>query len=283
MTFSIRCVLSSHVGLFSVHFSFDSCEISVHLSQPDHVTMQSLSINLLALLGLTTLLYYTYKVTASIHLFLLHKSTLPAYQTPENSNYALVSGASDGIGRGIAEALLSRNFNVILHGRNATKLEAVKSDLSKQYPARQIRLAILDAAVSARDHAAVDALVSELKADNVKVSVLINNVGGASFLVKAWVPLHLREGKEIDALIDVNATFASQITRAMLPLLFEREKALIINIGSVTGELPSPYLTPYAGSKAYNAAWSRGLRAELRCEKKDVEVIHINVGEWFIP
>jgi 17beta-estradiol 17-dehydrogenase / very-long-chain 3-oxoacyl-CoA reductase len=167
---------------------------------------------------------------------------------------------------------------VILHGRNPTKLEGVKSALLKQWPNRQIRFVVLDVADSARDYAAVERIASELKADGIKISVLINNVGGAGGVAKTWLPLHLREGKEIDILIDVNATFTSQLTRALLPQLFESKPALIINIGSVTGELPSPYLTPYAGSKAYIAAWSRGLRAELLCEKKDVEVLHINVG-----
>jgi short-subunit dehydrogenase len=73
----------------------------------------------------------------------------------------------------------------------------------------------------------------------------------------------LRDGKEIDTLIDVNITFATQLTRAILPQLFESKPALIINIGSFCGQLPSPYLTPYAGSKAYIEAWSQSLRTEL--------------------
>ena len=242
--------------------------------------MLSLLTNLFALLGISLLAYYIYKIGSDIYVLFIHKSTLPRYLSPSSSNsYALITGASDGIGRGCAEELISRGFNVILHGRNPTKLERVKTELLAQWPTRQVRTLILDAAASARDPDAIKAKTSELESQGIKVSILINNVGGATGVPRAWVPLHLRESKEIDILIDVNAAFTSQLTRAMLPLLFKSQPALIINIGSVTGELPSPYLTPYSGSKAYIAAWSRGLKLELRCEKRDVEVIHISVGE----
>ena len=232
-----------------------------------------------ALLGVLVLVCFVYGIGSGLYVLFVHKSTLSRYLGPTERSWALVTGASDGIGRGCAEELLSRGFDVVLHGRNPTKLEGVKAELLKQWPARQVRIAILDVVASARDHAAVDQLASNLARDGIKVSVLVNNVGGAGCVAKAWVPLHMRTGKEIDNLIDVNATFTSQLTRAMLPLLFENTPALIISIGSVAGELPSPYLTPYAGSKAYIATWSRGLAAEMHCEKKDVEVLHINVGQ----
>lgn len=239
--------------------------------------MANIFINAAASFALLVLIYFTYNIGSDIYLFFIHKSSLPRYLKSSGS-WALVTGASDGIGRGCAEELLNRGFDVILHGRNATKLEKVKTELLKQWPNRQIFILILDAAASARDHATVERIASQLKAHDRKISVLVNNIGGASCVTKAWVPLHLREGKEIDVLIDVNATFTSQLTRVLLPQLFENKPALIINIGSITGELPSPYLTPYAGSKAYIAAWSRSLRAELQCEKRDVEVVHINTG-----
>lgn len=243
------------------------------------VNMSSILSKVLPFLGIVLLSNIIYKLASDLFLFFIHESNLPRFLSRSGDSWAFVTGASDGIGRGCAEELLSRGFNVVLHGRNATKLEGVKAELLKEFPNRKIRLAILDVAASARDHAAVERLVSDLNADGVKISVLVNNVGGSGGLAKSWVPLHLREGKEIDYLMDINATFATQLTRAMLVQLFESKPALIINIGSLTGQLPSPYLTPYAGSKAYIGTWSRSLRAEMLCEKKDVEVLHINVGE----
>lgn len=242
------------------------------------IDTSSIARKVLPFFGIVLLSNIVYKLGSDLFLFLLHESTLPKFLSRSgDSSWAFVTGASDGIGRGLSEELLSRGFNVVLHGRNATKLEGVKAALQVQFPNRKIRVVVLD--VAARDHAAVSRLVSELKADGIAVSVLVNNVGGMVGMAPAWLPLHLRDAAQLDMVLDVNATFATQLTRAMLPALFEAQPALIINIGSVTGQLPSPYLTPYAGSKAYVGAWSRSLRAEMLCEKRDVEVLHINVGQ----
>jgi 17beta-estradiol 17-dehydrogenase / very-long-chain 3-oxoacyl-CoA reductase len=243
------------------------------------IDTSSLVSKVLPFLGIVLLSNLIYKLGSDLFLFLLHESTLPRFLSRSGDSWALVTGASDGIGRGCAEELVSRGFNVVLHGRNAAKLETVKAELLKQFPNRKIRLAILDVADGAQDHAAVEGTVSDLKAEEIRISVLVNNVGGTQCVKRTWVPLHLRDGKEIDTLIDVNITFATQLTRAILPQLFESKPALIINIGSFCGQLPSPYLTPYAGSKAYIEAWSQSLRTELLCERKDVEVLHINVGQ----
>jgi 17beta-estradiol 17-dehydrogenase / very-long-chain 3-oxoacyl-CoA reductase len=244
------------------------------------VDTSSIARKILPFFGIVLLSNIIYKIGSDLFLFLLHESTLPKFLSRSgDSSWAFITGASDGIGRGLSEELLSRGFNVILHGRNATKLEGVKSELQVQFPNREIRLAVLDVAAHARDHAAISHLVSELKADGITVSVLVNNVGGMASLAPAWLPLHLRDAKQIDMVIDLNAMFTTQLTRAMLPSLFEAKPALIINIGSLVGQLPSPYLTLYAGAKAYLGAWSRSLSSEMLCEKRDVEVMHINVGQ----
>lgn len=246
------------------------------------VDYSALTSKILPLAGIIVLSNILYRLGSDIFLFTLHESTLPRFlfrSEGQGESWALVTGASDGIGRGCSEELLSRGFNVILHGRNASKLEGVKAELLKLFPTRKIRLVILDVATSARDHAMIDALVSSLKADGLTISVLVNNVGGMGGVGPAWLPLQLRSAAQLDMVVDMNALFTTQLTRAMLPMLFDAKPALIVNIGSVAGKVPSPYLTSYSGAKAYIGAWSRGLRTEMLCEKKDVEVLHINVGQ----
>lgn len=248
------------------------------LSQIDPSTLIS---KILPFCGIILLSNIVYKLGSDLFLFTLHESTLsrflarPAGQDP----WALVTGASDGIGRGCSEELLSRGFNVILHGRNVSKLEGVKAELLKLFPSRKIRLAVLDVTASARDDAAIDQLVSTLKDDGLSISVLVNNVGGMGGIIPTWLPLHLRKAEELHRVLDMNVMFTTQLTRAMLPMFFEAKPALVINIGSIAGKLPSAYLTGYSGAKAYIAAWSRGLRAEMQCEKRDVEVLCIDVGQ----
>jgi 17beta-estradiol 17-dehydrogenase / very-long-chain 3-oxoacyl-CoA reductase len=59
--------------------------------------------------------------------------------------WAIVTGGSDGIGRGYVEELLFRGFNVIVHGRSKEKLAKLKVDLERQYPTRSIATVIADA------------------------------------------------------------------------------------------------------------------------------------------
>jgi 17beta-estradiol 17-dehydrogenase / very-long-chain 3-oxoacyl-CoA reductase len=231
--------------------------------------------------GIILLSNIVYRLGSDLFLFILHESTLPRFlvRPAGQDAWALVTGASDGIGRGCSEELLSRGFNVVLHGRNVAKLEGVKAELLKLFPARKIRLAVLDVTASARDHAAIEQLVSTLKNDGLSISVLVNNVGGMGGIIPTWLPLHLRKAEELDRVLDMNVMFTTQLTRAMLPLLFEAKSALIVNIGSIVGKIPGAYLTSYSGAKAYIGMWSRGLRAEMQCDKRDVEVLHISVGQ----
>lgn len=75
----------------------------------------------------------------------LRPSNLPIYCHSESGSWALVTGASDGIGRAFSAELLSRGFNVLLHGRNKEKLERVKRELLELHPKRAIEIVVADA------------------------------------------------------------------------------------------------------------------------------------------
>ena len=223
--------------------------------------------------------YQLYKLASFINLHLVRRSHLDRYSSAGSGSaaaWALVTGASDGIGKGFAEELCHRGFNVILHGRNEAKLNAVREGLLKQWPKREVRILLVDAGNEAGDTAKIDAAVAELKDLNLKI--LVNNVGGSGGLKPGWSTLHNRSADDIRLFIDLNARFPTEITRALLPQLIERSPALILNVGSLAGELPAPYLSVYSGSKAYNKAWSRSLGLELKAEGHDVEVIDLLVG-----
>jgi NAD(P)-dependent dehydrogenase (short-subunit alcohol dehydrogenase family) len=74
-------------------------------------------------------------------LYFLYPSTLDRYlrDYQGEKSWALVTGSSDGIGKGIAHELCSHGFNVVLHGRNAEKLSRVQSSLLAEYPNVQVR------------------------------------------------------------------------------------------------------------------------------------------------
>ena len=231
----------------------------------------------LGVYNVSSLAYKLYRFGAAQ----LSSSSIPRYlhDTPEKPSWALVTSASDGIGFGFAEELATHDFNVILHGRNPAKLDNRIVGLQKRFPERSFRKFVASPQDGTGEWSKlVDELPATLKADNINLTVLVNNVGGSGRVQPSYVPLQARSATDVTDLIDLNASFPAQITRVLLPILLQNQPSLIVNVGSVTAALPAPYLSIYGASKAFDMAFSRSLRAEMRAEGHDVEVLAINVG-----
>ncbi|KAI7268190.1 hypothetical protein KC345_g7705 [Hortaea werneckii] len=214
-----------------------------------------------------------------VYFHFLRKSSLHRLKAPDASGppWALITGASDGIGKGFAQELCFEGFNVILHGRNEQKLEAVRNELRKQYPQRSVEIFILDAATIATPHAGLEDQLQK-RFGHLNLRLLVNNVATTSSPL--FAPLTTRTASEIAQGIEGTAHFPTQITRALLPRLHRHQPAAILNIGSGVSELPAPYLTFYSAAKAYNKVFSANLAAELPAERGwvNIEVLALLVG-----
>lgn len=218
--------------------------------------------------------YQLWKLTNFTWYHFLRPNNLKKYKGGKGEPWALVTGASDGIGTGFAEELCQQGFNVVLHGRNEKKLQGVRDTLQSQWPERKFKILILDA-VKDCNTAKLEEALAELKAINLKV--LINNVGGG--LGKPIFENFVEQApKTVDAWIDVNLRFPTQLTRQLLSNLIANQPALIINIGSAASEVPSPWLSVYSGAKAYNKSWSRSLATEMIDAGHDIDCHAIVVG-----
>jgi len=196
----------------------------------------------------------------------LTPSSLPIYIQP--GAYALVTGASDGIGKALAMELASRGMNVIIHGRNEEKLEAVRQGIEAQVPRVDVRILVADATKVTEDTLQV-LLQRQIK--GLKISILINNVGFSNRMRK--VP-ELDLEKDILDVIAVNSIFPTIMTRTVLPHM--TKPGLILSIGSGASFVPPPYLASYAGAKAYFSAFTEVLRRELRGTGIDVQLMVAN-------
>jgi len=225
-------------------------------------------------LGLLTTSHYLLRVLKFIFLF-VRQSSLPRYLHGTNS-WALVTGASSGIGFGFAQELCRRGFNVVLHGRNPVKLARLKADLNRQYPDRSIRIAVADALRSDLV-SPVEDIASTVR--DLHLTVLINNIGGlAGIVTPDFKTLDTHTAREVDDTINLNDRFATQLTRALLPVLVKNQPSLILNVGSMATVMRMPYLSVYAAAKAYDMAFSSNLAAEMKAERREVEVLGILVG-----
>ncbi|KAI0288754.1 3-ketoacyl-CoA reductase [Russula brevipes] len=184
--------------------------------------------------------------------------------------WAVVTGASDGIGREFAIQLARAGFNVLLAARNQAKLDAVVDDIVKAcggIGAVQTKTFVVDFA--AADEARWEALLEELKP--IEVGVLVNNVGVSHEFPSDFVDT---SPEELATIINVNVTATLRITSLIAPAMASRKKGLIVNMGSFAGAAPTPMLAVYSGSKAFLRTWSDALAAELA--PKGVLVEHVN-------
>ncbi|KAH9979534.1 hypothetical protein BGW80DRAFT_1278893 [Lactifluus volemus] len=172
--------------------------------------------------------------------------------------WAVVTGASDGIGREFAVQLAKAGFNVVLAARNQAKLDAVVDEIVNA-----------GSGVQAKTFARWEALLEELKP--VEVGVLVNNVGVSHDFPTDFVNT---SPEVLTTITNVNVSATLRITSLIAPAMVSRKKGLILNIGSFAGAAPTPMLAVYAGSKSFLRTWSDSLAAEML--PKGVIVEHVN-------
>jgi len=215
---------------------------------------------------------YIFTRTSSIKRY-LHKSKKG--HTP----WAIITGASDGIGKAYAHLLAAEGLNLVIHGRNISKLQAVQKDLQASYPQLQFRIFVCDASESGPEVLKrIEDFANGL--EDLHVTVLINNVGGGQKLNGPMMQaFHEDVPGDIDGLINLNARFLAQITHAVLPhLLAHSQPSLILTMGSIS-DIGTPYVLTYSSSKAFDLPFSKGLKREMIVEGRNVEVLGIMVGE----
>lgn len=212
--------------------------------------------------------------TAWLH---LRPSSIRRYlhTTDGKPAWALVTGASGGIGKELAHELAGLGFNVVLHGRNERKLERVREELTRAHPAREFRLLIIDAskAFLAADGPAGAEWTAPLR--DLNVTVLVNCAGGSTERVLGPI-----EELSVDRLVtdmSVNALFPTLLARELIPQLGRNAPGLIVNLGSLA-DLGVPQCGVYASCKKYLSMLTVVLGREMRITGRNVEVLGIRIG-----
>ena len=234
-------------------------------------------------LGFLTTFFLIFQFARFIYTYAFQSSSLPRYlHGRKYYAWALVTGASDGIGLAFVQHLAARGFNVVLAGRNATKLASKIDRLKKQYPQASFRSVTADAASSHGMKAAIEKLVADLTGLDDPLpgplTVLVNNVGGMSMFEDPWRALASTSHADVDAIINLNLRFTTQITRALLPAMQQQAPAVVLSVGSFAGSTGTPFVATYSGTKAYLRSWSQAMAFEMIAEGKDVEFFCPIVG-----
>jgi short-subunit dehydrogenase len=171
----------------------------------------------------------------------------------DNKPWALVTGASAGIGAEFCRQLAGEGYQLVLVARRADKLQAIADELLTTHAAHSL---IIAADLSQKD--ASEMIVKRLAQENVNIEYLVNNAGyglPGSFHVPGW--------QEHADFIQVMMTAVCELTWRLLPGMRERGRGLIINVASVAGLVaPSAGHTLYAASKSFLIKFSQALALE---------------------
>lgn len=182
--------------------------------------------------------------------------------------WALITGATSGIGWATAEILAQQGYSILALGRREERLAQLKSHLLNRTPAIEVREFIID--ICQKDQ--LQKFFTEQAMLLKRVEVLVNNAG----LAKGIDKIQDADTADWDTMIDTNVRALFQMTRGMLDFFLSRNSGHIVNLGSVAGRWTYPGGGVYCATKFAVRAFSEGLRMDLLGTK--IRVTNIEPG-----
>lgn len=165
---------------------------------------------------------------------------------------ALITGASSGIGETFAQELAARKTNLVLVARSGDKLQKLADTLQSQYQI-QTDVIVQDLTVPA----AANSVFEAVSRKGLTIDLLVNNAGFGDYGAFAERPLE----KQVN-MIQLNITALVELTHLFLVGMQQRKSGAIINISSIGGFQPIPYMSVYAATKAFVLSFSEALWGE---------------------
>lgn len=182
----------------------------------------------------------------------------------------LITGATSGFGKAIAEKFAAGGWNCIVTGRRKERLDALAENLRKQYS-----IQVLPLVFDVQKREAVFEAINNLPAEWQTIDVLVNNAG----LALGRDSFENADLNDWETMIDTNVKGVMYVTKAVLPYMVKRKKGHIINMGSVAGKLVYKEGNGYCASKHALDALSKAMRIDLLPQRIKVTAIHPGAAE----
>jgi hypothetical protein len=171
-----------------------------------------------------------------------------------SNRLALVTGASQGIGRAIALELARRGYALVVTARNAEALESLRREAGALNGG-----ACTVVAVDLLAPDAVERIAAAVEAAGAPLQVLVNNAGQGLWGLFGELPI-----EDQHRMMQLNMDLPVRLTHRLLPLLRAQREAYILNVASMVAYHALASMAVYSGSKAFMLRWSRSLRLELK-------------------
>lgn len=180
--------------------------------------------------------------------------------------WALITGASDGIGKEYALQLASKGYNIVLVSRTQSKLLELEKEIKEKHSVETRNLAMDFALNRDKDFTALKKVIDEVS----DISILVNNVGLSHSMP---VPFAETRDQEMRDIITINCMGTLRVTQLIVPGMIKRKQGLILTMASFGGIMPTPLLATYSGSKAFLQQWSAALTSELQPHGIKVQLV----------
>jgi short-subunit dehydrogenase len=169
-------------------------------------------------------------------------------------SYALVTGASSGMGYEYAKLFAKDGKNIVVLARSRDRLEGLKRDLEKEHGTK-VMVLVKDLS----DPKAPQEVFAELEKAGINVDVLVNNAG-----YDVWGLFSDTDWQKEAEMIQVNILALTQLTKLFLKKMIKKKSGKILNISSGVGFMPAPRSSVYGGTKHYVLGFSNAIAYELK-------------------